>query len=55
MGTILGLMIAFIVACAVYTDANKRGMNALLWSLGVFLLMILFLPIYFIVRKPLIS
>ena len=49
----LGLIIALIVGILVGQDANKRGMNGLGWGLGVFLLMIVFLPIYLIVRKPL--
>jgi len=54
MGTILGLIIAFVVAILVGKDAEKRGMSALGWGLGVFFIMIIFLPLYFIVRKPLL-
>jgi len=43
--------IAFFVA----KDANSRGMNGLLWGLGVFFLCIIFLPIYLFVRKPLLA
>jgi len=53
MGTFLGMIIALIVAILVGNDAEKRGMNGFGWGAGVFLLMILFLPLYFIVRKPL--
>ena len=52
MGTLLGLIIAAIVAGCVYSDALKRGMSAGWWAIGVFLFMIIFLPIYLIVRKP---
>jgi len=52
MGQILGMIIALIVAICVGNDAEKRGMNAWGWGIGVFLLMILFLPLYFIFRKP---
>jgi len=55
MGTIIGLIIAFVVAHFVYNDATKRGMNAMGWALGTFLLMILFLPIYLIIRTPIIT
>jgi len=52
MAQIIGLIIAAIVAYFVGQDAEKRGMNALGWGIGVFLLMIVFLPLYFILRKP---
>lgn len=55
MGQLFGMCIAFVVAYWVYTDAQKRGMNAIGWSIGVFLLLIVFLPIYFISRKPLLK
>ena len=48
-----GFLIALIVGILVGQDANKRGMNGIGWGLGVFLLMIVFLPIYLIIRKPL--
>jgi hypothetical protein len=51
----LGLIIAACAGVAIGMDASKRGMNAALWGIGVFLLLIVFLPIYFIVRKPLLS
>ncbi len=49
----LGLAIAFIVAFWVYTDARNRGKTtgkAFLWFLGVFFVLILFLPLWFITR-----
>ena len=49
---VLGLIIAAIVGILVGQDASKRGMNAWGWGIGVFLLMIVFLPLYFILRKP---
>jgi len=52
---IIGVIIAALVAVFIYSDATKRGMNGIGWAIGVFLLMIVFLPIYLIVRKPLIS
>jgi uncharacterized membrane protein len=52
MASLIGLIIACIVAYFVYGDAKARGMNAAGWSIGVLALMILFLPLYLIVRKP---
>jgi uncharacterized membrane protein len=49
---ILGLLIALVVGIIVGQDASTRGMNAWGWGIGVFLLMIVFLPLYFILRKP---
>jgi hypothetical protein len=49
---VVGMLIALIVAILVGKDAKKRGMSAWGWGIGVFLLLIVFLPIYFIVRKP---
>ena len=46
------ILIPLIVAVLVAQDANKRGMNGVLWGIGVFLLCIVFLPLYLIVRKP---
>ena len=51
-GTIIGLVIAGIVGYMIYQDANKRGMSGALWGIAVFLLCIVFLPIYLLVRKP---
>ena len=54
IGYLFGFAIAGAVAFWVATDANKRGMNGVGWGIGVFLLCIVFLPIYLIVRKPLL-
>ena len=50
-----GFLIALLIAIWVATDANKRGMNGVAWAIGVFFLCIVFLPIYLIVRKPLLA
>lgn len=55
MEQLIGMFIALLVAIFVAKDANKRGMNGIAWGAGVFLVMIIFLPIYFIVRKPIIE
>ena len=49
---LIGLAIAAAIAFWVYTDAKKRPMNAILWAIGTFLLCIVFLPLYLIMRKP---
>ncbi len=49
---VIGLVIGLLAAILVGQDAAKRGMNAWGWGIGVFLLLIVFLPIYFISRKP---
>lgn len=49
---LIALIIALIVAIYIGKDASKRGMNSFGWGFGVFALMIIFLPLYFIVRKP---
>ena len=38
----------------VYKDAGKRGMNAIGWAIGTFLLCIIIFPLYLIMRKPVI-
>ncbi len=50
-----GFLIALLIAIWVASDANKRGMNGVGWAIGVFFLCIVFLPIYLIVRKPLLA
>ena len=51
----IGFLIDLAIAIWVASDANKRGMSGTLWGIGVFLLCIVFLPIYLIVRKPLLA
>ena len=48
----MGLCIAAIVGFLVGQDAAKRGMNAWGWGIFVFLIMIVGLPVYLIVKKP---
>ena len=47
-----GFIIPLIIAIFVYQDAEKRGMSGIGWALGTFLLCIIFLPLYLIMRKP---
>ncbi|MCY3986567.1 MAG: hypothetical protein OXF23_05965 [Candidatus Dadabacteria bacterium] len=49
----IGLAIAFAVSFWVYSDAKSRGKStgkAFLWFLGVFAILILFLPLWLITR-----
>lgn len=53
MPSFIGLIVAAGVAIWVYIDAKKRGYKTLAavgWMLGVFLLMIVFLPLYLFLR-----
>ena len=51
MSAVIGLLIAAMVGFWVATDAQKHGMNQpVLWGIGTFLLLIVFLPAYFVVR-----
>lgn len=52
MGELIGMMIALVVAILVGQDASKRGMNSWGWGIFVFLILIVGLPWYLIVRKP---
>lgn len=58
MGTggiqIFGLVIAAAIGFWVATDAKKRGMS-FWWGVGTFLICIVFLPLYLIMRKPVIT
>ena len=48
----IGIFIAALAGYFIGQDAKKRGMNPWVWGILVFLLLIIFLPIYFIIRKP---
>lgn len=49
---IIGLVIAAVIGVIIGKDANSRGMNGLGWGIFTFLLCIVAIPIYLIVRKP---
>jgi hypothetical protein len=51
LGALIALVIALAPAVWVRKDAIKRGMSPR-WGMGVFWFMILFLPLYFVLRKP---
>lgn len=50
--SLFGLIIAAIVAVLIARDANARGMSAIGWGIFTFLLCIVAVPIYLVVRKP---
>ena len=52
MEYVIGLIIALIVAILIGKDAESRGMSGIGWGIFTFLLCIVALPIYLIVRKP---
>jgi hypothetical protein len=47
-------IVAVFLALLVARDASRRGMNAVGWFLGVLFLLLIALPLYFILRKPLL-
>ena len=52
MYQLIGLLVAAAIAFWVYKDAETRGMNGILWGIFTFLLCIVALPVYLVVRKP---
>lgn len=52
LSTLIGLCILAWVCYWVVKDARSRGMDGTGWAIGVFLLLIVFLPLYFMFRKP---
>jgi hypothetical protein len=55
MEYVLGLFIAIVCGVLVGQDAEKRGMSGAGWGFFVALLCIIGLPMYLIMRKPLIT
>tara|TARA_Y100000590_G_scaffold98045_1_gene111566 strand:+ start:1209 stop:1391 length:183 start_codon:yes stop_codon:yes gene_type:complete len=52
LGLSLGLIIVLVIGVLIGKDANSRGMNGIVWGIFVFLICIVALPIYLIVRNP---
>lgn len=52
MELVFGLIIAAVVAVLIAKDADSRGMNGLGWGIFTFLVCIIAVPIYVVVRKP---
>ena len=48
----IGLIIAAVISVIIAKDANSRGMSGLGWGIFTFLICIIAIPIYLIVRKP---
>jgi hypothetical protein len=55
MGLLIHLVISVACAAFVYSDATKRGMNAIGWGIGALILWFIFLPAYLIMRKPVMA
>ncbi len=49
---IFGLLIAGVIAFLISQDAQSRDMNGFGWGIFTFLLCIVAVPIYLVVRKP---
>lgn len=52
MGNIILVIVVFYICYFVYKDADSRGMNSAKWSIMTFLMLLIALPIYLIIRKP---
>ena len=56
MEFVVSFAIALLAGVWVYNDAQKRGSaSALSWAIGTFGLLIVFLPLWLIVRPPLLK
>ena len=49
---VIGLIIAAIIGVLIGRDAASRGMSGIGWGLFAFLICIVAIPIYLIVRRP---
>ncbi len=50
--TLFGAVVAAVCAVLIAKDANTRGMSGLGWGIFTFLICIVAIPLYLIVRKP---
>lgn len=48
----VGLIIAGVVGVLIGRDAKSRGMSGAIWGICAFLMCIVTVPIYIVVRKP---
>ena len=48
----MGFWIRIVIGVIIAKDANSRGMNGTGWGIFVFLICIIALPLYLVVRKP---
>ena len=49
------VIISLLAAILIGQDANRRGMSSWGWGIFVFIVLIIGLPTYFIVRKPIVE
>jgi hypothetical protein len=49
---VIGLIIAAVIGVLIGRDASSRGMNGVGWGIFAFLICIIAVPIYLIVRRP---
>ncbi|MEA3040767.1 MAG: hypothetical protein QOC65_256 [Sphingomonadales bacterium] len=49
---IVGIIIAAVIAIIIGKDASERGMSGVGWGIFTFLICIISVPIYLVVRKP---
>lgn len=52
MSSVLILIVPLIIGIFIGIDAKKRGMSGFLWGTFTFLLLIVAIPFYLIVKKP---
>lgn len=52
MEIVIGLIIAGVVGVIIGKDATSRGMSGIGWGLFTFLICIIAVPIYLVVRRP---
>lgn len=52
LAAFIGILIVAIISVLIAKDANNRGMNGLGWGIFTFLVCIIAIPVYLIVRKP---
>lgn len=52
IGALFGLIIAVVIAILIGKDAESRGMSGVGWGIFTFLICIVAVPIYLVVRKP---
>jgi len=55
ISSIIGLIIDLAICYWIYTDAQKRGMNGIVWAIATFLTCPIAPIIYLIMRKPAVS
>jgi hypothetical protein len=49
---VIGLVIAAVIGVLIGKDAESRGMSGIGWGIFSFLICVIAVPIYLVVRKP---